>query len=190
MRIVAFGDSLTAGYMLAPGDAFPVQLQRALAAKGVKAEIINGGVSGDTTAAALERLDWTIPDGVDGVIVELGANDALRGLDPERARANLDGILARLKARGAVVLIAGMRAPRNLGQAYASRFDPIFPDLARKHGALLYPFFLEGVALRPELNLGDGIHPNAAGVAMVVRNILPSVEAMIGEIRARRAAVR
>ena len=119
MRIVAFGDSLTAGYMLAPGDAFPVQLQRALAAKGIKVEIINGGVSGDTTAAAFERLDWSIPDAVDGVIVELGANDALRGLDPERARANLDRIVARLKAKGAVVLIAGMRAPRNLGEAYA-----------------------------------------------------------------------
>lgn len=187
MRIVAFGDSLTAGYMLAPADSFPAQLQRALAARGLKVEIVNGGVSGDTTAAALERLDWTIPDGVDGVIVELGANDALRGLDPERARANLDAIIARLKAKGAAVLVAGMHAPRNMGEAYARRFDAIYPDLARKHGAILYPFFLEGVALRPELNLGDGIHPNAKGVAVIVRAIMPSVDALIAEIRARRA---
>lgn len=186
IRILAYGDSLTAGFGIAQGDAFPVQLQRALRARGHMVEVINAGVSGDTTAAGLERFEWAVPEGIDAAIVELGANDALRGLDPARARANLDEIVKRLKARGAAVLIAGMVAPRNWGEAYARSFDSIFPDLAKAHDALLYPFFLDGVAMNPALNLGDGIHPTGAGVAEIVRRILPSVEELIGRARERR----
>ncbi len=188
IRIVAFGDSLTAGYGVAQSAAFPVQLERALKAKGHAVEVINAGVSGDTTAAALDRLEWSVPDGVDAAIVELGANDALRGLDPVRARANLDEILKRLSARGAELLIAGMTAPRNWGDAYVKAFDPMFGELAKAHGALLYPFFLEGVALDPKLNLGDGLHPTEAGIAEIVKRILPSVEALIAKVEAKRAA--
>jgi acyl-CoA thioesterase-1 len=188
VRIVAFGDSLTAGFGLAPNEAFPVQLERALRARGHRVEVINAGVSGDTTAGGLERFDWAVPEGADAAIVELGANDALRGLDPARARANLDQIVQRLKARGMDVLIAGMLAPRNWGDDYARAFDSIFPDLAQQHATLLYPFFLEGVAMRAEFNLGDGIHPTGAGVAEIVRRILPTVEQLIGRVEARRAA--
>ena len=188
LRIVAFGDSLTAGYQLNPSDAFPAQLERALRAKGHAVEVINAGVSGDTTAAALERLAWSVPEGVDAAIVELGANDALRGLDPDRARANLDTIIATFRRANADVLIAGMTAPGNYGPDYAAKFGAMFPDLAAKHGALLYPFFLDGVALRPKLSLADGLHPNAPGVAEIVRRILPSVEQLIGRAEARRAA--
>lgn len=188
LRIVAFGDSLTAGYGLAPDAAFPVVLQRLLAARGHDVEIANAGVSGDTTAAGLARLDWAVPDGTDAVILELGANDALRGLPPVRARANLEAIVERLKTRNIDVLITGMRAPRSLGDEYANAFDRIFPELAEKHGALLYPFFLAGVALDPKLNLGDGIHPNAAGVRVIADNIVPSVEELIGRVKARRQA--
>lgn len=182
MRIVAFGDSLTAGFGLAQADAFPVQLQAELAKRGHRVEIINAGVSGDTTAGGLARLDWAVPDGTDAVILELGANDALQGRPPETARANLDAILARLKARGIPVLLCGMRAPRNLGAPYVAAFDAIFPDLARTHGALLYPFFLDGVALDPRLSLGDGIHPNAKGITVIVERIAPSVEQLIARI--------
>ncbi len=188
IRIVAYGDSLTAGFGLPQSAAFPVQLERALKAKGHAVEVINAGVSGDTTAAGLGRFDWAVPDGVDAAILELGANDALRGLDPARARANLDAILKRLEGRGLDVLVAGMAAPRNWGDSYVTAFDSIYPDLATAHGALLYPFFLDGVAMRADLNLGDGLHPNAAGVGEIVRRILPSVETLIGRVRARRAA--
>ena len=183
LRIAAFGDSLTAGYGLPAAAAFPVQLQRALAAKGRKVIIENAGVSGDTTQAGLDRLDWSIADGVDGVIVELGANDALRGLDPEQTRAALEGIILRLKERKISVMLAGMRAPPNLGQQYTSRFDRIFADLAEKHGLVLYPFFLDGVAADRALNQPDGIHPTAEGVGVIVGRILPTVEKFLDSIR-------
>lgn len=185
IRIVAFGDSLTAGFGLSPGDAFPVLLQKALKARGHNVEVINAGVSGDTTAAGLERFDWAVPDGVDAAIMELGANDGLRGLPPAAARANLDVILTKLKAKGIQVLVAGIPAPRNWGDAYVRAFDPMFAELAAKHDALLYPFFLDGVALNASLNLPDGLHPNARGVAVVVERILPKVEELIARTKAK-----
>jgi acyl-CoA thioesterase-1 len=185
-RIVVLGDSLTAGYMLSEKDAFPAQLERKLKASGADVEIINAGVSGDTTAAGLARLDWAVPDGTDAVIVELGANDALRGLDPGKARRNLQTIISRLKSRNIDVLLAGMLAPGNLGEGYATAFNAIFPDLAKQHDLVLYPFFLQGVAMRHNLNLGDGIHPNAKGVAAIVDGILPKVEELIARVEARR----
>lgn len=185
-RIVVLGDSLTAGYMLSEKDAFPAQLERKLKAAGVAVEIVNAGVSGDTTAAGLARLDWAVPDGTDAVILELGANDALRGLDPGKARRNLATIISRLKSRNIDVLIAGMIAPGNLGEGYANTFNAIYPDLAKEHDLLLYPFFLQGVAMRHNLNLGDGIHPNAKGVAVIVDAILPKVEELIARVEARR----
>jgi acyl-CoA thioesterase I len=188
IRIVAFGDSLTAGYGVGPNDAFPVQLQRALTAKGLAVEVINSGVSGDTTAAALDRFDWSVPDGIDGAIVELGANDGLRGLDPAVARKNLGLILTRLKAKNAEILLTGIPAPRNWGDAYVKAFDGMYADLAKEHGTALYPFFLEGVALKDGLNLPDGLHPNAKGIAVVVERIMPSVEALIAKAESRRAA--
>jgi acyl-CoA thioesterase-1 len=188
LRIVVLGDSLVAGLQLKTSDAFPAQLERALKARGHQVEVVNAGVSGDTTAAGLERLRWAVPEGTDAVIVELGANDALRGLDPARAKANLDSIIAAVKAGGAEVLVAGMLAPRNLGPDYARSFDAIFPALAAKHGTLLYPFFLDGVALDAQLNLGDGMHPNPKGVAEITRRILPLAEELIARVRARQAA--
>lgn len=183
IRIAAFGDSLTAGYGLPAAAAFPVQLQRALVAKGRKVIVENAGVSGDTTHAGLDRLDWSIADGVDGVIVELGANDALRGLDPDQTRAALEAIIVRLKQRKMAVLLAGMRAPPNMGPQYTSRFDRIFPDLAEKHGLAFYPFFLDGVAADRALNQPDGIHPTAEGVAVIVGRMLPTVEKFLDSIR-------
>jgi acyl-CoA thioesterase-1 len=149
--------------------------------------VINASVSGDTTASALERLRWSLPERVDAVILELGANDALRGLDVNRAKTNLDKMIATIKAGGAEVLLAGMIAPRNLGEGYTQEFDAIYRDLARKHGTLLYPFFLDGVALNAQLNLGDGLHPNGRGVAEITKRILPSVEQLIERVRARQA---
>jgi acyl-CoA thioesterase-1 len=189
IRIVAFGDSLTAGYGLKPSEAFPVQLAAALKAKGYDVDIANAGVSGDTTAAGLERFDWAIPEGTEAVILELGANDALRGIDPTHTRANLDKILAQLRARNIEVLVAGMMAPKNWGKDYEERFAPIFGDLAAKHGALLYPFFLDGVALDAKLNLQDGLHPTGPGVGAIVTRILPKVEELIGRVRERRTAL-
>ncbi len=183
IRIIAFGDSLTAGFRLAPGDAFPAKLEKALRARGHDVEIANAGVSGDTTAAGLARLDWAVPDGSRIVILELGANDALRGLEPAATRRNLETIIQRLKAKGAAVLLAGMLAPKNWGEDYARRFDAIFPELAKAHDLTFYPFFLDGVALRPELNLDDGLHPNARGVDIIVARILPVVEAMLSQSR-------
>ncbi len=188
IRIVAFGDSLTAGYGLRPDEAFPAQLEKSLRAKGYTVEVINAGVSGDTTAAALQRFDWAIPEKVDAAIVALGANDALRGIDPAQSRANLDKILTKLKTRGVAVLLAGMKAPRNWGEDYVNQFDAIFPELAGKHDALLYPFFLESVALRPALNLDDGLHPNGKGVQAMVEAILPKVEELIARVKAARGA--
>ncbi|MCA0317515.1 MAG: arylesterase [Proteobacteria bacterium] len=185
IRIVALGDSLTAGYQLPPGDAFPVKLQAALRARGHAVSVENAGVSGDTSTGGLERLDWAIGDDVDAVILELGANDALRGIDPAVTRRALDEILTRLKARNIPVLVAGMLAPPNLGHAYGEAFGRIFPELAGKHGALLYPFFLDGVAATAGLNLADGMHPNARGVDVIVERIVPKVEELLVSARAR-----
>ncbi|WP_202395942.1 arylesterase [Stappia sediminis] len=185
LKIVAFGDSLTAGYGLPPAEAFPVQLQKALAEKGLDVEVVNAGVSGDTTTGGLARLDWSVPEDADAVILELGGNDALRGLPPETTRENLDEMVARLKERGIAVLVAGIRAPRNLGEEYAQAFDPVFADVAQAHGARLYPYFLEGIPLSPETVQGDGLHPTGKGVAIIVENILPSVEELMEQVRSR-----
>lgn len=173
--IVALGDSLAAGFGLASEDAFPRQLQDALAAGGITATVINAGVSGDTTAGGRSRLDWSVGEAVDLVIVELGANDGLRGIDPATTRANLDDIMTRLGERGVAVMVAGMLAPPNLGRDYGDAFNDIFPALAAKHDAVLYPFFLDGVAAQPPLNQGDGIHPNRDGVAVIVERMTPFV---------------
>ena len=183
LQIVAFGDSLSAGFQLRPSDAFPAKLEAALKAKGHAVEIADAGVSGDTTAAGLQRIDWAVPDGTDIVILEFGANDMLRGLDPNAARANLDALVKRLQAKGATVLLTGMRSLGNWGADYAARFEAIFPDLAKAHGVMLYPFFLDGVVGRRELNLSDGMHPNAAGVDEIVRRIQPMVEQVIAQVR-------
>jgi acyl-CoA thioesterase-1 len=175
-HLVALGDSLTAGYGLAPGQDFVTVLEAALRKVGWDVHIANAGVSGDTAGAALARLDWSVPDGTDGVILEIGANDALRGIDPKITRAAVDKILARLSVRKIPVLLAGMKAPRNLGAAYVAAFDAIDPALASAHHAMLYPFFLDGVATEARLNQGDGMHPNAAGVRVIVGRMLPTVE--------------
>jgi len=182
VRIVALGDSLTAGYGLAANEAFPVKLQRALAAKGLATDIANAGVSGDTTSGGLARLDWSVPDGTDAVILELGANDALRGLDPKVTRGALDAMLRRLSNRHIPVLLCGMLAPRNMGPEYGRAFDAIYPDLAKAYGAILYPFFLDGVATEPKLNQRDGLHPTAAGVDVIVAKILPAVERLLAKV--------
>jgi acyl-CoA thioesterase-1 len=188
VRIVVLGDSLVAGFRLKASDAFPAQLERALKAKGHAVEVINAGVSGDTTAAGLERLRWAVPERTDAVILELGSNDALRGLQPARAKANLEKIIKALKGDGAEVMLAGMVAPRNLGEDYTRAFDGIYPELAKQYNLILYPFFLDGVALNGSLNLDDGIHPNPQGVAEITRRILPAVEELIARVRARQAA--
>lgn len=179
LKLVVLGDSLSAGYQLPADEAFPAQLQAALEKQGHDVEVVNAGVSGDTTADGLARLDWSVGPDAKAVIVELGANDALRGLPPEKTRENLSEIVSRLTDRNVKVLVAGMLAPRNLGEDYASRFDPIFADIARIHGAMLYPFFLQGVAMKPELNLADGMHPTGEGVSIIVQNMLPAVEDLI-----------
>lgn len=178
-RLLVLGDSLTAGYGLSNEEAFPAQLQQALQRAGHKVVVINAGVSGDTTAGGLARLEWSLADAPQLVLVELGGNDALRGVPPEETLANLDAILERLGEARVSVLLAGMRAPRNMGRPYTSSFDEIYPILAKKHKVALYPFFLDGVALDPALNQADGIHPNATGVAMIVERILPYVESAL-----------
>lgn len=188
ITLIAVGDSLTAGYLLPPSAAFPAQLQVALAAKGYKVEIVNAGVSGDTTSGGLERIEWTLQSPADGVILELGANDALRGTDPKVPRENLDKILTILKSKDLEILLAGMRAPQNWGLEYAKAFDAIFPELAAKHAVSLYPFFLDGVALDPALIMQDGLHPTEKGVAEIVGRILPHAEAMVRKIEERKTA--
>jgi acyl-CoA thioesterase-1 len=179
-RILAFGDSLTSGYGLAPDQSFPVQLAARLKADGYDVIVDNGGVTGDTTADGLARFDWTMGDHPDIVLLELGANDMLRGLPPKRAEANLDGILGKLKATQVKVLLLGMRASSNWGADYQKIFDAIYPSLAQKYDVPLYPFLLEGVALDPKLNQADLLHPNAAGVAAIVGRLAPAVERLLG----------
>jgi len=175
INLVGFGDSLMAGYQLPAGDGFPEKLQAALKAKGLDITVANAGVSGDTTAAGLARIDWSVPDGTDGVILELGANDALRGIPPEESEKNLDQMIIRLKERGIAVLLAGMMAPPNMGADYAARFNPIYQKLSEKHGLPLYAFFLDGVALEAGLKLEDGMHPNAKGIDVMVEKMEPAV---------------
>jgi len=186
---VALGDSLTAGYGLDAGSAFPSRLQAALKARGhADVTIANAGVSGDTASGGLERLDWSVPQGTDAVIVELGANDALRGVDPKVTKSALDQILSRLASRRVPVLLAGMRAPRNMGPDYVQTFDAIYPELASTHQVVFYPFFLAGVATDPKLNQADGLHPNAAGIDAIVTRMLPSVEKLIRRARNRHGS--
>jgi acyl-CoA thioesterase-1 len=179
--IVALGDSLSAGYELAESDAFPSQLKLALSKLGLNAEVRNAAVSGDTSMGGLSRLDWAMDGKVDLVILELGANDALRGLDPKGTESNLDMIITKIKARGALVLLAGMYAPPNMGRDYADAFNPIYPRLAARHKIPLYPFFLDGVAAQPGLRLPDGMHPNPAGVKIIAEKIAPSVVKALGK---------
>jgi len=177
--LIGFGDSLMAGYQLAPDEAFPARVEKLLRAEGGDVTITNAGVSGDTSADGLARIDWSIPDGANGVIVELGANDALRGLSPEDTRKNLDAMLARLKDRKIPVLLVGMIAPPNMGADYARAFNPIYKDLAAKYGLPLYPFVLDGVALHPELQLSDGMHPNGKGTEIMAQKFLPLVKTFL-----------
>ena len=183
LRLLVLGDSLTSGYGLPSRDALPARLEVSLRALGLDITVINAGVSGDTSAGGLARLDWTLSDNPHAVIVALGANDALRALDPALTRENLDRIVGALRERGLPVLVAGMLAPRNLGAGYAERFDAIYPELAARHDTLLYPFLLEGVAGVAALNQEDGLHPNAAGVEEIVTHILPSVRCLLRRVR-------
>jgi acyl-CoA thioesterase-1 len=186
LKIVGFGDSLMAGFQLGPGERFTDRLQVALRAQGYDVVVENAGVSGDTTSGGLARLDWSVPDGTDLVILELGANDMLRGIDPELVEQNLDKMLARLKERKIPVLLAGMIAAPNLGHAYGEAFGTIYPKLAKKYGATLYPFFLDGVAGDRSLELEDAMHPNAKGVDKMVGRILPTVEKAIAKLSETR----
>jgi acyl-CoA thioesterase-1 len=185
VKLVALGDSLSAGYNLSGSAAFPTVLEKLLRDKGIAVEIANAGVSGDTSQGGLERLDWSVPDGTDGVILELGANDALRGVDPALTEKALDAIVTRLKARGIPVLLAGMYAPRSNGPDYVTRFDALYPRLAEKHGLILYPFFLDGIAGDRVLNQPDMLHPTAEGVRVIAQRILPTVERFLASLRPR-----
>jgi acyl-CoA thioesterase I len=188
LKIVALGDSLTAGLGLPADAAFPARLVRALKAKGIAVTIANAGVSGDTANGGLDRLAWSVPQGTDAVILELGANDMLRGVDPNVTKAALDKILVQLAGRHIPVLLAGMKSSRNMGADYARAFDAIYPALASTHRVVFYPFFLDGVAADPKLNQGDGMHPNAAGVDVIVKRMLPSVEELIARARKVRGS--
>jgi acyl-CoA thioesterase-1 len=185
-KLVVLGDSLSAGLGLPAQEAFPAKLQKALQAKGIEVDMTNAGVSGDTSSGGRDRLDWSVPDGTEGVIIELGANDALRGIDPDLTRAALTEIVARLKVRKIPVMLCGMLAPPNYGADYAARFNSIYPDLAKKFDVPLYPFFLDGVAAEAKLNQADGIHPTAAGVDIIVGNMMPTVEAFLRNISEQR----
>jgi acyl-CoA thioesterase-1 len=186
LKMVVLGDSLSAGFGLSASAAFPARLQKSLETKGIKVDMINAGVSGDTSSGGRDRLDWSVPEGTEAVILELGANDALRGTDPAVTRAALSDILTRLKARKISVLVCGMLAPPNYGSDYAARFNAIYPELSKSFGVPLYPFFLEGVAADAKLNQADGLHPTADGVDVIVKNILPMVEAFLGALSAQR----
>jgi acyl-CoA thioesterase-1 len=186
IKLVVLGDSLSAGLGLPAQEAFPAKLQKALQAKGIAADMINAGVSGDTSSGGRDRLDWSVPEGTEGVIVELGANDAMRGIDPDLTRAALTDIVGRLKARKIAVMLCGMLAPPNFGADYGARFNSIYPDLAKQSDVPLYPFFLDGVAADAKLNQADGIHPTAEGVDIVVNNMLPTVEAFLRTIGEQR----
>jgi acyl-CoA thioesterase-1 len=188
VKIVALGDSLTAGYQLTAREAVPARLERALRDKGIAVDIANAGVSGDTSSGGLSRVDWSVPAGTDAVILELGANDMLRGVDPSVTRGALDTIIRKLKGRGVEVLLCGMLAPPNLGSDFADAFNPIYPQLAAAHGVLFYPFFLKGVAGDRALTLGDGMHPSAEGAAVIVTGILPKVEELVARVRAKQGS--
>ena len=188
LTIVALGDSLTAGFGLPSEKSFPARLAQALRDKGTAVDVINAGGSGETASDGAARLEWSLPEATDAVIVEFGANDALRGIDPKLTRAALESILRRLNERRIAVLLAGMRAPRNMGAAYEEAFDAIFPELASEYGAILYPFFLEGVAMDRSLNQPDGLHPTAAGVDVIVARMLPKVEELVARVRAARGS--
>lgn len=185
VRVVMLGDSITAGLGLPAQDALPAKLEKALRAKGYDVTIQNAGVSGDTSAGGLARLDWSVAEGTDAVIIELGANDALRGSDPKLTQKALDSIIARLRERKIAVLLTGMLAPRNLGEDYGKAFDPIYPALAAAHGVIFYPFILDGVAANAALNQGDGIHPTAVGVDVIVGRLLPKAEELVSQVRAK-----
>ena len=187
IKMVVLGDSLSAGLGLSASSAFPARLQKSLETNGIAVDMINAGVSGDTTSGGRDRLDWSVPEGTEAVILELGANDALRGIDPRVTRAALTDILTRLKARKIAVLLCGMVAPPNYGSDYSARFNAIYPELAKSFGVPLYPFFLEGVATDARLNQADGMHPTAEGVDVIVKNILPTVEAFLGAISGQRS---
>ena len=187
IKMVVLGDSLSAGLGLSAPAAFPARLQRALKIKGIQVDMVNAGVSGDTSSGGRDRLDWSVPEGTGAVILELGANDALRGIDPAVTRSALSDILTRLQARKIAVLLCGMVAPPNYGSDYSARFNAIFPELAKSFGVPLYPFFLDGVATEARLNQADGLHPTAEGVDVIVRNILPTVEAFLGAISGQRS---
>ena len=187
IKMVVLGDSLSAGLGLSASAAFPARLQNALKSKGVEVDMINAGVSGDTSSGGRDRLDWSVPEGTEAVILELGANDALRGVDPAVTRAALSDILNRLKARKIAVLLCGMVAPPNYGSDYSARFNAIYPDLAKAFAVPLYPFFLRGVAADAKLNQADGMHPTADGVDIIVQNILPTVQAFLGAISGQRS---
>jgi acyl-CoA thioesterase-1 len=187
VKMVVLGDSLSAGLGLSASAAFPQRLQKSLESKGIKVDMINAGVSGDTSSGGRDRLDWSVPEGTEVVILELGANDALRGTDPAVTRAALSDILTRLKARKIAVLLCGMLAPPNYGAEYAARFNTIYPELSKSFDVPLYPFFLEGVAADAKLNQADGLHPTAQGVDIIVKNILPMVEALLGALSAQRS---
>ena len=187
IKMVVLGDSLSAGLGLSASAACPARLKESLKINGIEVDMTNAGVSGDTSSGGRDRLDWSVPQGTDAVILELGANDALRGTDPKVTRAALTDILARLKARKVAVLLCGMLAPPNYGSDYSARFNAIYPDLAKSFGVPLYPFFLEGVAADARLNQADGLHPTAEGVDVIVKNILPTVEALLGAISGQRS---
>lgn len=184
IQLVGLGDSLMAGYQLPPGDGFPAKLEAALKAKGFDVAVADAGVSGDTTSGGLSRVDWSVPDGTDGVILELGANDALRGIPPEQTEKNLETMIGQLKQRKIPVLLVGMLAPPNMGADYAEKFNPIYKRLADKYQLALYPFFLDGVATHADLQLSDGMHPNPKGVDVMVERILPAIVTFVGMIDA------
>jgi acyl-CoA thioesterase I len=183
LNLVGFGDSLMAGYQLPPEQAFPARLEAMLKAKGHDVTIANAGVSGDTSADGLARIDWSVPDGTDGVILEMGANDALRGLSPEDSRSNIEAMIAKLSARKIPILLVGILAPPNMGADYESRFNRIYPELAEAHGLALYPFFLDGVATKSEFQLADRMHPNGEGTKLMAAKFLPAAEAFLQKIK-------